>query len=133
MSPGPEDEVSQAEKRRIIREQASTFHQHAQAQADELSQGRFRATGTPRVIGSTSDPAKAYPAASAAHQTELPPEPPLGFDNPALDEPSTVSSLPLPAVEQLGGAEGAPSSSLSPDVVEHAAPPSSSSTEQTND
>jgi hypothetical protein len=43
-------------------------------------------------VGSTAMPASAYPAASAAHQIQLPDEPPLGFDNPALDEPSAVRS-----------------------------------------
>ena len=134
-----EDQIDQFERRatldndlKVLQQQGSTFHQHAQAQADELSQGRFAATRAPRVIGSTPTPASQYPAASAAHQTELPPEPPLGFDNPTLDEPSTASSPPFPAVEQLGGADGAPSSSLSPDVVEHAAPPPSN-TDDGND
>jgi hypothetical protein len=123
MSPGPEDEVSQAEKRRIIREQASTFHQHAQAQADETAQGRFRAIGTPRVIGATPSPASQYPAASAAHQTELPREEPLGIDINAMPgDESLEASLPC-AQGQLGGA-AAPSS---PPDVEHAAPPSFSS------
>ena len=103
MSPGPEDEVSQAEKRRIIREQASTFHQHAQAQADETAQGRFRAIGTPRVVGSMPNPSSQYPAASAAHQTALPDEPPLGFSVNDL-EPSTNQLAPPVAVEEPGPA-----------------------------
>jgi hypothetical protein len=60
--------------------EATTMHQHAQAHAGDTVGGRFGALGTPYVVGSTPTPATAYPAASAAHQTELPPdEPPLGF------------------------------------------------------
>jgi hypothetical protein len=58
--------------------QASTMHQHAVAQADEISQGRFRATGTPSVTGST--PIPQYPQASAPFQCDpVPAEPPLGY------------------------------------------------------
>jgi hypothetical protein len=104
---GPEDDIAQAEKRRIIREQqqGGTFFQHGLAQADELSQGRFAATGAPRVVGSTPNPAAQYPAASSAHQTELPPEQPLGYsvdDMPGL-EPSTA----FPVVEQTDAPAGA--------------------------
>jgi hypothetical protein len=110
----------------LVRQQqqnASTFHQHAQAQADELSQGRFAAIGSPRVIGATPSPASQYPAASAAHQTELPPENPLGYSVEAMpsDEPLEVSSF---AQGQLGGAAGAPSAA--PDVERAAPPPFSS-------
>jgi hypothetical protein len=109
MTPGPEDEVSQDEKRRIIREQATTMHQHAQAQADEMSGGRFAATGTPNVTGAT--PVPSYPAASTSWQIQLPDEPPLGFDNPAL-EPSADNAFP---VEKLGApVAAAPSSEILP-------------------
>jgi hypothetical protein len=47
--------------------------------------GRFSAHAAATVIGSKSEVASAYPAASAAHQIQLPDEPPLGFDNPALE------------------------------------------------
>jgi hypothetical protein len=57
--------------------EATTMHQHAQSQANDISGGRFGALGTPHVVGSTLAPK--YPAASAAHQTELPPEEPLGI------------------------------------------------------
>jgi len=117
MTPGPEDNVSQAEKRQIIREQATTMHQHAQAQAGELSGGRFAATGTPNVTGTT--PIPSYPAASASWQIQLPDEPPLGFDNPALKDPADVSSS---SSAEPGGAESAPPA---PPGVQHPAPPSS--------
>jgi hypothetical protein len=96
------------ENDRLLREQqkASTFHQHAQAQADETAQGRFRATGTPRVIGSTPSPAAQYPAASSAHQTELPREEPLGYSVDAmsgLENPADVSVV-SPSAEPGGAA-----------------------------
>jgi hypothetical protein len=108
------------ENDRRVREQQSqgtTMFQHAQAHAGELSGGRFAAIGAPRVVGSTPNPSAQYPAASAAHQTELPPEPALGYP---IDQPTSEPSAGLSAVEQLGGAAAAPSA-----PPEHAAPPSS--------
>ena len=84
MTPGPEDEVTQAERRRILRE-GTTFHQHAQSSANDEAGGRFAATAAPRVVGSTPNPSLQYPAASAAHQTELPREPSLGYSVDQLD------------------------------------------------
>jgi hypothetical protein len=123
MTPGPEDEVSQAEKRHIIREQATTMHQFGQSQADEINQGRFAAIGTPNVTGTTAIPS--YPAASSSWQIQLPDEPPLGFENLALEEPSAASML---YAEQLGepASDAAPSVDLAD--VERAgvgSPPSS--------
>jgi hypothetical protein len=100
-------------RRRQQQAQGGTFFQHGLAQADEVNQGRFAATGVPTVTGAT--PVPKYPAASAAHQTELPPEPPLGYSVNDF-EPSTD----LSAVEATGGA---PSSYPLEDV---AAPLSSS-------
>jgi hypothetical protein len=99
MAPGPEDEVTQAQRRRILRE-GTTFHQHAQAFADEINQGRFAVTGVPTVTGAT--PIPSYPAASPSWQIQLPDEPPLGFDNPALDESSAA-----PPAEATGAPAGA--------------------------
>jgi hypothetical protein len=88
------------ENDRRVREQqkrqseGTTFHQHAQAQADETNQGRFAATGVPNVIGPT--PIPKYPAASSSWQIQLPDEPPLGFDNPALDELENVTGVLAP-------------------------------------
>jgi len=108
------DQEEQAEKRRVMlqdagvrqQQQTSTFHQHAQAQADEISQGRYRATGVPRVVGSTPTPASQYPAATAAHQTEVPPEGPLGYRVDAM--PGLESSM-APPVEVTDGPAQAPS------------------------
>ena len=111
------------ENDRRVREQqqaqGGTFYQHGLAQADEINQGRFAAVGAPTVVGSKPNPSTQYPAASAAHQTELPPEQPLGF---AIDQmPSDEPSAGLSAAEATGGA-AAPSA---PPDVEPAPPPSS--------
>jgi hypothetical protein len=78
------------------------MHQHAVAQADEINQGRFRATGTPSVTGST--PIPQYPQASGPWQGPdlVGPEPPLGYaiDQMPTDEPST--GFPASTVEDPG-------------------------------
>ena len=116
------DQEEQAEKRRVVLQDADvrnqsrngntgTFLSHAQAAANDTGGGRFAALGNPTVVGASE--ATRYPAASAAHQTELPPEPSLGFsvdEMPEL-EPSAVS-VSLPAVEQLGDPAAAPSSDV---------------------
>jgi len=88
------------ENDRLVRQQqkqqseGTTFHQHAQAQADEINQGRFAATGAPNVIGAKSLVAAAYPAASPTWQIQLPDEPPLSaYENPALEDPT--GALPV--------------------------------------
>jgi hypothetical protein len=89
MSTSAQDE--QAERQRVFAQdqslRSSTFHQHAQADAD-TPRGRFSAVSNACVVGSQPTVAAAYPAASSAHQTELPPEPSLGF---AIDELEPVS------------------------------------------
>jgi hypothetical protein len=127
-----EDQIDQAERRetlendlKVLQQQGSTFHQHAQAQASELSGGRFAAIGSPRVIGATPSPASQYPAAAAHQSDPVGIEPPLGIDVNAMSESSMA---PLVSVEVTGGAVDAPSA---PPDVEHAAPPSFS--ERTNE
>jgi hypothetical protein len=80
-----------------VQRQATTMHQFAVADA-QTPRGRFSAIDAAYVVGSTPDVAGAYPAASAAHQVELPPEEPLGFAIDAMPEPSTAP----PSVEATG-------------------------------
>ena len=114
----PTDQEEQAEKRRVLsqdadvrrrqQEQSGTFLSHTHI--DDAG-GRFAAVNAAKIVGQSPATAAAYPAASAAHQTELPPEPSLGFsvnEMPEL-EPSAVS-ISLPAVEQLDDPAAAPSS-----------------------
>ena len=59
-----------------LRNQGSTFHQHAQADA-QTPRGRFSAVETTYVVG--SKPTIAYPAAGAHQADPVRPEPPLGY------------------------------------------------------
>ena len=83
----PDDHESQAVRRRVlrndrlVREQATTFHQFAAVEAEEI-RGRFGSTEKATVIGST--PAPDYPAAYQ-QRDPVPTEPPLGVDVNALE------------------------------------------------
>jgi hypothetical protein len=92
--------VREAEHQRLLRE-GTTFHQHAQAFADEVNQGRFAATGVPTVTGST--PIPKYPAAAAHQADPVGTEPPLGFSVNDL-EPSMGTTRPT---EDTGAPAGA--------------------------
>jgi hypothetical protein len=76
-----EAQREQAERREVlrndarVREQTGTYMSHTH---DDLAGGRFAATGTPHIIGSTAVPI--YPAAPA-HQSD-----PVGLE-PPIDEP----------------------------------------------
>jgi hypothetical protein len=99
--------VREAEHRRIQRE-GTTMYQHAQSAANDEAGGRFASVNPTRVIGATPNIAAAYPAASTAHQTELPPEPPLSaYENPTLGE-SSMAVGGLPFIEDTGGAPSSP-------------------------
>jgi hypothetical protein len=72
--------------------------------------GRFAAVTAARIVGQSPAIAASYPAASAAHQTELLPEPSLGF---SIDEMSGFESsmaLSSSSVEATGDPADAPSS-----------------------
>jgi hypothetical protein len=79
----------QQERREVLRndarlreqEQASTMHQHAQAQLNDTGGGRFGAINTPHHIGSTEVPKyPELPADSPFHHDPVPDEPPLSVD-----------------------------------------------------
>ena len=84
-----QDEISQAEKRSVMRQdadvknrqQGGTFFSHALADA-QIDHGRFAAINKTTVVGTE---AARYPAASSAHQTELPPEPPFNVANDIVE------------------------------------------------
>jgi hypothetical protein len=96
MSTSQQDE--QAERRRVfaqdqfVQRQATTMHAHAIADA-ATPRGRFSAVEAQTVVG--ADPIPNYPPAAAAHQIQLPDEPPLAWDNPAL-EPSADDEAQAP-------------------------------------
>jgi len=119
-----ESQIEQEERRRVldndrrVRDQSSTFHAHAIADA-EIPRGRFATHERSTVIGSS--PTSDYPAGPAwcADPGSQLLEPPLGFDNPAL-EPSMAAS----PTEGQGDAVVAPSTNVSPGLMsERAAPP----------
>ena len=97
MSTSAQDE--QRERQRVFAQdqslRGSTFHQHALADAN-TPQGRFSAHAAATVIGSKARIASAYPAASAAHQTELPPEPPTGYAIDAMPDLEVTSLASSP-------------------------------------
>jgi len=86
-----ESQRDQIDRRRVMRNDArvkeqqrgTTFSQFAQADAE--IPGRFAAVAGANVIGSRADISGAYPACSPALAVQLPTEPPLGLDNPALE------------------------------------------------
>jgi hypothetical protein len=117
------NQEDQGERRRVlandarVREQSGTFFSHTHM--DEG--GRFAQVSNAQIVG--ADPIPNYPAASAAHQIQLPDEPPLGFDNPALEN----STVACPVEAQPGGPAEAPATtSVSPGQLsdKHAAGPS---------
>jgi hypothetical protein len=90
----------QAERRRVMAQDASlpdqtgTFMSHTNSEIG----GRYgAATPTPYVIGSTAVPI--YPQAAAPFQRDpVPNEPPLSFDNPALETSTIEAHGPAPDV-----------------------------------
>jgi len=111
----------QTERRRVfaqdqsLRDQATTFHQHAVADAD-IPRGRFAAVDAAYVVGSKADVASAYPAASAHQADPCGPEPPLGYriDDLNLSDPGSddTQAGPPPAGPDTGPTLAAPSTPL---------------------
>jgi hypothetical protein len=110
------DQEEQAEKRRTllndarVREQSKngdtgTFLSHTHI--DDAG-GRFAAVNAAKIVGQSPAIAAAYPAASAAHQTELPLEEPLGFSVNDLE--SSMATPCSSSVEATGDPADAPSS-----------------------
>src|SRR5215471_2023562 len=106
------DQEEQAEKRRVLLQDADvrnrsrngdtgTFLSHTHI--DDAG-GRFAAVNAAKVVGQSPAIAASYPACSPALAVQLPDEPPLAFDNPALE-----TSM-APPVEATGDPADAPSS-----------------------
>src|SRR5215467_1684603 len=99
----------QAERRRVLAQDASLRQQQGgSAYIDHYMQeagGRFSAHAAATVIGTTAIPQ--YPQASTPFQSDpVPDEPPLGFDNPALEPSSSATEA------QATGPTAAPSSPM---------------------
>ena len=124
-----EDQIDQAERRatfandRKVREQqqqGTTFKAFADAEA--RVPGRFEHVAAAHVVGTTPDPAQAYPAASI-QSDPVGIEPPLGY---RVDEMIPLESSAVPVVEDTPSSEpdDAPSNnapSLSLDVEQRGA------------
>ena len=113
---------------RKVRE-GGTFHAFAEADA-ATPRGRFSDVNAAYVVGSKPGIASAYPAASAAHQTELPPEPALGYRindlEPSADLLSSPAEQPGPTSDDpspLGRDVGSLSQSGDPAGVHFPSPP----------
>jgi hypothetical protein len=85
------DEISQAEKRRILIEERRmrTYHGHA-LDADLEMGGRFSRVNTTTVVGSSPIQYPAQPPTSPWHHDPCPPEPPLGY---SVDEQDPVGEV----------------------------------------
>jgi len=99
-----ESQIDQIERNRVLDNdrkvrEGGTFHAFAEADA-ATPLGRFSAIANAQVVGATAAPS--YPACSPALSVQLPDEPPLGFDNPAL-EPPTLSPSAVQAGEPIPG------------------------------
>src|SRR5262250_666564 len=102
------DQEEQAEKRRTLLNDArvraqskngdtGTFLSHTHI--DDAG-GRFAAVNAAKIVGQSPGIARSYPAASAAYQTDLPPEPSLGFsidEMPGLESSMATSSSSVEA------------------------------------
>ena len=120
----PREQRDLENERKLREQRGTTFSQFAQAEADQV-QGRFAAHEKSNVVGSA--PIPAYPAGPnwSTDPGSQCIEPPLSYDNPALDENSAgirppVDTGPADAPEQ------------SPDLSEHAAGPSSCNQDDNN-
>src|SRR5262245_53782591 len=82
------DEISQAERRRIMADdrRAKTYFGQAQHADDDLG-GRYAKVHSTTVVGSSPISYPAQPATSPWHHDVCPPEPPLGF---SVDEKEPV-------------------------------------------
>jgi hypothetical protein len=113
------DQDEQAEKRRTLLNDARVRNQSQNGDTGTFlshthiddAGGRFSAVNAAKIVGQSPAIAAAYPAASFAHQTELPPEPSLGF---SIDEMSGLESSMATScsssVEATGDPADAPSS-----------------------
>ena len=83
----PREQRDLENERKLREQRGTTFSQFAQAEADQV-QGRFAAHEKSNVVGSA--PIPAYPAGPnwSTDPGSQCIEPPLSYDNPALDENS---------------------------------------------
>src|SRR5262249_13956752 len=105
------DQISQAEKRRIMAEERRmrTYHGHAQANIDEDRNGRYGAIGnSTTVVGSNPISYPRQPAGSPWAKDECPPEPSLGYSVDDQEPTGEVFERDAPAlpVAPVGAGDG---------------------------
>ena len=81
------DEVSQAERRRVLANdrKVSTYRDAAQASIDDLCGGRYGAIGKPTVTGASPISYPRQPEGSPWASDPIGDEPPLGVDINAIE------------------------------------------------
>ena len=82
------DEISQAERRRVLANdrKVSTYHDAAQASIDEDRGGRFKVLTPTEVVGRSSVSYPRLPSTSPSNQAAMvPDEPPLGISVDAVE------------------------------------------------
>jgi hypothetical protein len=104
-------QIDEHERREVLRndarvKQGTTMHAFSEADA-AIAQGRFTQVSAATVVGSTPNPASAYPACSPALAVKLPDEEPLGYRIDAMPEREILE--PFPAQGNSGDAAIAPS------------------------
>ena len=99
------NEIDQKERAEVLKNDlrnnnASTFLEHTHNEVG----GRFAAISSPQIVGST--PIAKYEGAPNWSHDPVPSEPPLGFDNPALnpsalEQPRALATPPNPDRSQV--------------------------------
>jgi hypothetical protein len=117
----PADEISQSERRKVMESdrlarKASTYHQLAEASADELAGGRFaKATNKQTVVGSSPISYPRQPSTSPWFNDPVPPEMPLGYDINAMEpvgERHEIEKSLKTSPPSAHGGDGTPTSSI---------------------
>jgi hypothetical protein len=101
-------ETAAERRRRLLEQRGSTYMAHTR---DDLDVGGryLQDKGCAQVISQSGAPE--YPAGAEWVMTELPPEPSLGFDNPALDNPAL--DAPVSASPERRAPSGPPANEQS--------------------
>jgi hypothetical protein len=104
--------TSQAERRKIITGEPTTFHQIARETVDDAAGGRFAKQSPSIVIGSTAVPM--YPAASHAQSDPCGPEMPLGYAIDAMEPTGSYHEIQASIAKLGASAEAEPSVKIGP-------------------
>src|SRR5215813_14481930 len=96
---GGADEISQAERRRIMADdrRAKTYFGQAQHADDELG-GRYAKVRSTTVVGSSPSSYPAQPSTSPWHRDPVPDEPPLGYSVDAVEPVGEIHERRPPSI-----------------------------------